>query len=112
MPGGYLGETGYGQAYKRDGAETASSEQGYVRLNVEDARHAKESGLTLDDGRLLAGALTYKDHTIGEVMTPLEATYALPVDAERWLLPLPLPRWLNTTPASLPILTSRRCTLG
>lgn len=51
-----------------------------IRLNVEDPHHAKESGLTQEDGRLLGGALMYKDRTIGDVMTPLQAVFALPMD--------------------------------
>ena len=52
-----------------------------IRLNVESGEHAKHSGLTKDDGRLLGGALTYRDRCVGDVMTPLDAVFALPVDA-------------------------------
>ena len=34
---------------------------------VESAAHAKGSGLTKEDARLLGGALTFKDRTVGEV---------------------------------------------
>ena len=35
-----------------------------IQLNVMDPEHAKESGLTKEDGRLLGGALTYKDRCL------------------------------------------------
>ncbi len=38
-----------------------------IRLNVESAAHQKESGLSAADGRVLTGALTYKDLAVGEV---------------------------------------------
>ena len=31
-------------------------------------QHAKESGLTQEDGKVLVGALTYKDRTVGQVL--------------------------------------------
>ena len=40
---------------------------GLIELNVLSPKHAKESGLTVEDGRLLGGALTYKDRKISEV---------------------------------------------
>ena len=40
-----------------------------IKLNVESAVHARASGLTKADGKLLGGALTFKDHTVGEVQT-------------------------------------------
>ena len=52
-----------------------------IKLNVESAPHAKSSGLTEADGRLLSGALTFKDRTVGEVMTPLSQVYSLPITA-------------------------------
>jgi len=52
-----------------------------IKLNVESAAHAKGSGLTKADGRLLGGALTFKDRTVGEVMTPLSQVYSLPLTA-------------------------------
>jgi len=48
-----------------------------VTLNVESSDHAKKSGLTQEDGRLLKGALTFKDRTVGDVMTPLSTCYFL-----------------------------------
>ena len=51
-----------------------------IRLNVESAQHAVQSGLTRDDAQLLGGALTFKDHTVGDVMTKLEACFCLPSD--------------------------------
>ena len=51
-----------------------------IQLNVEDAAHAKQSGLTKEDARILRGALTFKDHTVAEVMTPLEKVFSLPID--------------------------------
>lgn len=52
-----------------------------VKLNVESSEHAKASGLTKADGRLLGGALTFKEKAVAEVMTPLEDVYALPITA-------------------------------
>eukprot|EP00802_Teleaulax_amphioxeia_P006391 Tamp_06395.p1 GENE.Tamp_06395~~Tamp_06395.p1 ORF type:complete len:497 (-),score=95.88 Tamp_06395:1120-2610(-) len=52
-----------------------------IRLNVTNPQHAKESGLTQEDGKVLVGALTYKDRTVGQVMTPLDQTFALPLSS-------------------------------
>ena len=52
-----------------------------IKLNVESAVHAKASGLTAADGRLLGGALTFRDRAVGQVMTPLAQVYALPITA-------------------------------
>jgi metal transporter CNNM len=52
-----------------------------IKLNIHSAKHAKESGLTREDGRLLGGALTFKDRKVGEVMTPLESVFSLPISA-------------------------------
>ena len=52
-----------------------------IKLNVESAVHSKESGLTKADGRLLGGALTFKETAVAEVMTHLEDVYALPISA-------------------------------
>lgn len=49
-----------------------------VSLNVDDEEHAKQSGLTKEDGKLLKGALTFKDRMLGDVMTPLDSCYFLP----------------------------------
>lgn len=52
-----------------------------VKLNVESAEHAKASGLTKADGRLLGGALTFKEKSVSEVMTPKEEIFSLPITA-------------------------------
>ena len=49
-----------------------------VELNVEDTAHSKSSGLTKDDGKLLKGALTFKDRLVGDVMTPMGRCFLLP----------------------------------
>lgn len=41
----------------------------------------KKSGLTIEDGKLLKGALTFKDRNVGDVMTPLSHCYFLSEDA-------------------------------
>lgn len=51
-----------------------------VKLNVEDAAHAAESGLTAADMKLVSGALTYQDQTVEDVMTPLEDCFTLPIE--------------------------------
>jgi len=51
-----------------------------IKLNVEDPEHAKQSGLTTEDAKILGGALTFKDSTVGQVMTPLNRIFALPID--------------------------------
>ena len=51
-----------------------------IKLNVEDAAHQKESGLTTEDAKILGGALTFKDTKVAEVMTPLEKVFSLPID--------------------------------
>lgn len=48
-----------------------------VTLNVDSEAHAKESGLTKEDGKLLKGALTFKDRTVGDVMTPFGNCFCL-----------------------------------
>ena len=48
-----------------------------VTLNVESTDHAAKSGLTKEDGKLLKGALTFKDRCIGDVMTPISNCYFL-----------------------------------
>ncbi|KAH8047007.1 DUF21-containing protein [Aureococcus anophagefferens] len=76
-----------------------------ILLNVEDPKRQAQSGLTSEDGRilagaragqeseipnfkgsylgrfLLAGALTFKDRKVADVMTPLDSTFALPRNA-------------------------------
>jgi len=49
-----------------------------IKLNLESEAHRKETGLSAADGRVLTGALTFKDRTVGDVMTPLEHCYCLP----------------------------------
>ena len=51
-----------------------------IKLNVESAAHAKESGLTKEDAKILGGALTFKDTNVAQVMTPLEKVFSLPID--------------------------------
>jgi metal transporter CNNM len=48
-----------------------------VKINVK----AKESTITQDDGKLLTGALTYKDRSVGDVMSPLDSVFCLPESA-------------------------------
>ena len=60
---------------------TKSELQSLIRLNIEDETHAKESGLTRQDGKILHGALTFRDKKVHQVMTPLDATFMLPMDA-------------------------------
>ena len=52
-----------------------------MKLNVNSAVHAQESGLTPSDAKVLAGALTYQDRTVREIMTPMEEVFSLPIDA-------------------------------
>jgi len=52
-----------------------------IKLNVEDAAHAKESGLTANDGKLLTGALIYKEKLVHETMTPMAQVFSLSDDA-------------------------------
>ena len=51
-----------------------------IRLNVEDPRRQIESGLTAEDGKLLSGALTFKDKTVDSSMTPWDSVFSLPAD--------------------------------
>lgn len=48
-----------------------------VTLNVESDEHSKQSGLTKEDGKLLKGALTFKDRDCGNVMTPFSNCFCL-----------------------------------
>mmetsp|Transcript_31453 Transcript_31453/g.52050 ORF Transcript_31453/g.52050 Transcript_31453/m.52050 type:complete len:405 (+) Transcript_31453:80-1294(+) len=52
-----------------------------IKLNSMSPDHAAESGLTKADAKLLGGALTFKDRTVGEVMTPLDTVFSLPMDS-------------------------------
>jgi len=52
-----------------------------IKLNVTDPAHLAASDLTAEDARLLGGALTFKDRRVGEVMTPLNKVFSLPIDA-------------------------------
>lgn len=52
-----------------------------IKLNVESAAHAKGSGLTKEDAKILGGALTFKDTLIGDVMTPLSRIFSLPMNS-------------------------------
>jgi metal transporter CNNM len=52
-----------------------------VTLNVDSKDHAAKSGLTQEDGRLLKGALTFKDRVVGDVMTPLDKCFLMSEDA-------------------------------
>lgn len=51
-----------------------------VNINVDDV-HAKSSGLTVEDAKILRGALTFRDMTVSEVMTPLESCFSLDASA-------------------------------
>ena len=48
-----------------------------VNINLEDEERTKKSGLTVEDGKLLKGALTFKDRSVGDVMTRLDNCYFL-----------------------------------
>ena len=48
-----------------------------VHLNLESEHHQKKTGLTTEDGKLLKGALTFKDRNVGDVMTPVSNCYFL-----------------------------------
>lgn len=52
-----------------------------IKLNVEDSAHAAQSGLTANDGKLLTGALLYKDKLVKGTMTPMKNVFTLPDDA-------------------------------
>ena len=49
-----------------------------IRINVEDPQRVKESGLTPEDGKLLTGALSFKEELVEGAMTPLDAVFSLP----------------------------------
>jgi len=49
-----------------------------VKMNVEDPKRREECGLTEDDGRILAGALQFKDALVDSAMTPIDSVLALP----------------------------------
>ena len=52
-----------------------------IKLNIESIAHNKENDLTQADGRLLMGALQFKDTVAGFVMTPLSRVFSLPETA-------------------------------
>jgi len=52
-----------------------------VKMNAEDPERARKAGLTEQDGKLIGGALTFRDRTVGDVMTPLASCFALPMNA-------------------------------
>ena len=52
--------------------------QSLIRINVEDPQRVKESGLTPEDGKLLTGALSFKEELVEGAMTPLDAVFSLP----------------------------------
>lgn len=62
---------------------TKSELQCLIKLNVEDPARQKESGLTRDDGKILTGALTFKDKSVEEAMTPIDSTFTRPNGADR-----------------------------
>ena len=47
-----------------------------IRINVEDPQRVKESGLTPEDGKLLTGALSFKEELVEGAMTPLDAVFS------------------------------------
>ena len=61
-----------------------------IHMNVQDPHRAKMTGLTELDGKLLSGALTFRDRTVGDVMTPLGAHAEGPA-TNRCALAYPLP---------------------
>ena len=52
-----------------------------ILLNVENPQRQEKSGMTSDDGKMLAGALTFRDKTASDVMTPMDSTFVLCEDA-------------------------------
>ncbi len=50
-----------------------------VRLNLESKDHFKQNDLELADGKVILGALQYRDRTVGDVMTPLAQCFSLPL---------------------------------
>lgn len=52
-----------------------------IRLNVEDPERMAESGLSHDDGKILTGALSFKEELVENVFTPLDAVFSLPEDS-------------------------------
>lgn len=53
-----------------------------VRMNLSDPERQKATGMTEGEGKLLAGALQYKNKIIAEVMTPLERVFTLTMDTK------------------------------
>lgn len=51
-----------------------------IKLNVSDPERQKQTGITSSDGRLLSGAIQYKDKRIEELMTPIEHVFSLSMD--------------------------------
>jgi metal transporter CNNM len=52
-----------------------------ITLNVDDPAHNLESGIKKEEGHMLKGALTYRDGKIKDVMTDLDVTYMISIDA-------------------------------
>jgi len=51
-----------------------------IKLNAQDLR-AEQSGLTKEDEKILIGALSFQDRTVGEVMTSIDQVFSLPHEA-------------------------------
>ena len=49
-----------------------------IRLNVDDEDHRQQSGLTVEDGKILKGALTFRHCAVEQIMTPIDACVMLP----------------------------------
>ena len=50
-----------------------------VRMNVEDPERRKSCGLDEKDGKILTGALQFRDVPVDSSMTPLDSCFTLPV---------------------------------
>ena len=51
-----------------------------VNINVDDV-HVQQSGLTVEDAKILRGALTFRDMPVSAVMTPLDRCFSLDASA-------------------------------
>lgn len=60
---------------------TKNELQSLIKLNVEDADRQLASGLAPADGRILTGALAFREKSVDGAMTPLDSTFCLPRDA-------------------------------
>ena len=68
-----------------------------VNINVDDV-HVQQSGLTVEDAKILRGALTFRDMPVSAVMTPLDRCFSLDASAS-----------LVTGPVAIRVQTCQRC---